>query len=165
VKPAVESKVVGVSQLKGSSILGGSLSGLLKEVSNPVDAEGKATQIVIDEASEEKMLRVKDKIVERMCSGRPRFVSAFENIAFEGHVVKFAVPSDALKLELLDERFWILKTISEMAGINGSLDMNVEIKNIDFKLKPIKLEDRVEHIRKVMPEFEYMQKVFDMDVE
>ena len=164
-RPATEVKVSSVSQLKGSSILGGSMNDLLKEVSNPAEAEGKATQIVIDEASEEKLLKVKGDIVDRMCKDRPRFVSAFENIEFEGNVVKLAVPSEALRDELLGERFFILKTISEMAGVNGALDMKIEIKEIDFKLKPIKLEDRVEHIRKVMPEFEYMQKVFDMDVE
>ena len=32
-------------------------------------------------------------------------------------------------------------------------------------LKPIKLEDRVAHIRKVMPEFDYMRTAFDIDVE
>ena len=52
-----------------------------------------------------------------------------------------------------------------MAGVKGSLDMHIEIKEMDFKLKPIKLEDRVGHIRKVTPEFDYMQKTFDMDVE
>jgi hypothetical protein len=58
-----------------------------------------------------------------------------------------------------------LKSIAEIAGVNGALDMKIEIKEMDFKLKPIKLEDRVAHIRKVMPEFDYMQKVFDIDVE
>ena len=164
-RPVVETKVGGVSQLKGSSILGGSLSGLIKEMSNPVEGEGKSAQIVIDEASEEKMLQVKSDIVARMCKDRPRFVSAFENIEFEGNVVKLAVPSEALRDELLGERFWILKAISEMSKVSGALDMKIEIKEIDFKLKPIKLEDRVDHIRKVMPEFEYMQKIFDMDVE
>ena len=100
-----------------------------------------------------------------MCSDRPRFVSAFENIEFEGNVVKLAVPSEALRDELLGERFWILKGIAEIAKIKGSLDMKIEIKDIDFKLKPIKLEDRVAHIRKVMPEFEYFQKSLDVDVE
>ena len=55
--------------------------------------------------------------------------------------------------------------MAQMAGVNGSLDMHIEIKEMDFKLKPIKLEDRVAHIRKVMPEFDYMQKAFDIDVE
>ena len=150
---------------KSSVILGGSIASLLNEVSNPAEMEGKATAIVIDPESEQKLLEVKEQIIKQMCSERPRFVSAFESIEFNGNMVKLAVPSEALKKELLDERFWILKSISEMAGVKGSLDMHIEVKEMDFKLKPIKLEDRVAHIRKVMPEFDYMQKAFDIDVE
>ena len=164
-QPVSEQKVSGLSSLKGSSILGGSLADLLKKVSDPVDAEGKPSLMAVDEASEEKMSKVKEAIVKRMCADRPRFVSAFENIEFEGNVVKLAVPSEALRDELIGQRWEILTTIAEIADVKGSLDMKIEIKEIDFKLKPIKLEDRVDHIRKVMPEFDYMQKVFDMDVE
>ena len=140
------------------------MSELLNKVSNPTDGESKAA-IVIDPESEAKMKAVKTKIVAMMCSGRPRFVSAFEVIDFEGNTVKLSVPSEALKDELISERVWILKDIAELAGVKGSLDMKIEIKEMDFKLKPIKLEDRVAHIRKVAPEFDYMQKAFDMDVE
>ena len=148
-----------------TSVLGGSLASLLNEVSNPAEGEGKSAAIVTDPDSEEKLLKVKEQIIKRMCDDRPRFVSAFENIEFEGHVVKLSVPSESLKQELLDERFWILKGMGEIAGVKGSLDMKIEIKEMDFKLKPIKLEDRVAHIRKVTPEFDYMQKAFDIDVE
>ena len=154
-----------VEKPKSSVILGGSLASLLNDVSNPADGEGKASQIVIDAESETKMLQIREEIIKRMCADRPRFVSAFENIGFEGNVVKLAVPSDGLKDELLGERFWILKAISEMAGIKGVLDMHIEVKEMDFKLKPVKLEDRVAHIRKVMPEFDYFQKSLDIDVE
>ena len=164
-KPAPAPAPTAAVKPKSSVLLGGSLASLLDKVSNVNDEEGKPTQIVIDEESEAKMMREKEAIIKRMCADRPRFISAFENIEFEGNVVKLAVPSDALKDELLGERFWILKGIAEVANIKGSLDMKIEIKEIDFKLKPIKLEDRVAHIRKVMPEFEYMQKALDMDVE
>ena len=155
----------GRSQLKGSSLLGGSLSDLIQEVSNPVDAESSAVQIVIDKDSEAKMLKAKDAIVKRMCEERPRFVSAFENIEFEGNMVKMAVPSDALKEELINQRWEILTGIAAMAGVKGSLDMKIEIKEIDFKLKPIKLEDREAHIQKVTPEYDYMRKVLDLMTE
>ena len=164
-KPAPAPAPTAAVKPKSSVLLGGSLASLLDKVSNVNDEEGKPAQIVIDEESEAKMMREKEAIIKRMCADRPRFISAFENIEFEGNVVKLAVPSDALKDELLGERFWILKGIAEVANIKGSLDMKIEIKEIDFKLKPIKLEDRVAHIRKVMPEFEYMQKALDMDVE
>ena len=155
----------GRSQLKGSSLLGGSLSDLIQEVSNPVDAESSAVQIVIDKDSEAKMLKAKDAIVKRMCEERPRFVSAFENIEFEGNMVKMAVPSDALKEELIAQRWEILTGIAAMAGVKGSLDMKIEIKEIDFKLKPIKLEDREAHIQKVTPEYDYMCKVLELMTE
>ena len=161
--PATEPKVA--EKPKTPMILGASLATLLDKVSNPSDGEGKATAIVIDPDSEKKLNSVKEQIIKQMCDDRPRFVSAFEGVEFEGNMVKLAVPSDALKQELLDERFWILKKMQEMAGVKGSLDLHIEIKEMDFKLKPIKLEDRVAHIRKVLPEFDYMQKVFDIDVE
>ena len=164
-QPTVAPKPRVASTPTNSPIMGGSLSDLLKQVSNPVDGEGKGAAIVIDPDSEAKLLKVKEEIIKSMCADRPRFVSAFEGIEFEGNTVKLAVPSPALQEELLNERFWILKKISEMAGVGGSLEMNIEIKEMDFKLKPIKLEDRVAHIRKVMPEFDYMQKALDIDVE
>ena len=158
VTPVVESK-------PKVSVLGGSIASLLNEVASPADGEGKVSAIVVDPDSEKKLLQVKEQIIKQMCTERPRFVSAFEGVEFEGNVVKLAVPSPALQEELLNERFWILKNMAEMAGIKGSLDMRIEIKEMDFKLKPIKLEDRVAHIRKVMPEFDYMQKALDIDVE
>ncbi len=146
------------------TMLGGSIEELLNEVTDRSKGDNKAL-IAIDAESESKLKAAKDRIMKQMCSERPRFVSAFEVIDFEGNTVKLSVPSDALQKELLDDRFWILKSIAEIAGVNGALDMKIEIKEMDFKLKPIKLEDRVAHIRKVMPEFDYMQKVFDIDVE
>ena len=162
VKPTVEAKPATEAKPK---MLGDSLTSLLNKVSNPVDVEGKSAHIVIDPASGEKMRRAKEQIVARMCSDRPRYVSAFESIEFEGNVVKLAVPSEGLRDELLGERYYILTTIAEVAGVKGSLDMRIEIKEMDFKLKPIKLEDRIEHICKVSPELAYMQKALDMDFE
>jgi DNA polymerase-3 subunit gamma/tau len=165
VKPTPAPAVAPTAAEKPKSVLlGGSLASLLDKVSNP-EGEGKGAAIVVDPQSEAKLEKVKEQIIKQMCAERPRFVSAFESISFEGNTVKLAVPSEALKDELLGERFWILKSIAELAGVNGSLDMFIEIKEMDFKLKPIKLEDRVAHIRKVMTEFDYMQKALDMDVE
>ena len=163
--PAPKPRLSGISQLAGSSILGGSLGQLLEEAADPGKSEEKGALFAVDPESESKMLSVKNEIIKKMCADRPRFVSAFESIGFDGNVVRLAVPSEALKDELIGERHGILKAIAEMAKVNGALDMKIEIKEMDFKLKPIKLEDRVEHIRKVLPEFDYMQKVFDMDVE
>ena len=124
VAPTVEQRVVAEEKPK-ISVVGGSIASLLDKVSNPTDGEGKSATIVIDPESEVKMSKVKEAIVKQMCAERPRFVSAFESISFEGNMVKLAVPSEALKDELIGERFWILKSIAEMAEVKGSLDMVV----------------------------------------
>ena len=162
IKPTVEAKPT--TEVK-PKMLGASLTSLLNKVSNPVDGDEKSARAVVDPASESKMSQVKEQIVNQMCSERPRYVSAFESIAFEGNVVKLAVPSESLRDELIGERYEILTTIASIAGVKGALDMRIDIKEMDFKLKPIKLEDRVAHMRKVVSEFDYMQKALDMDVE
>ena len=148
-----------------TTMLGGSLSSLINKVSNPVEDDGKSIRLVVDPASEQKMKDAKEQIVKQMCSERPRFVSAFESIDFEGNTVLLAVPSEGLRDELIGQRYEILTTIASLAGVKGSLDMRIEVKEMEFKLKPIKLEDRIEHICKVAPELPYMQKAFDMDFE
>jgi len=162
IKPTVEAKPTIEVKPK---MLGDSLTSLLNKVSNPVDGDEKSARAVVDPASESKMSQAKEQIVNQMCSERPRYVSTFESIAFEGNVVKLAVPSESLRDELIGERYEILTTIASIAGVKGALDMRIEIKEMDFKLKPIKLEDRVAHMRKVVSEFDYMQKALDMDVE
>ena len=162
-QPSVEEKAP--EQPKEKTEVVGSLTAMLKEVSASGDGEVKKARIVIDPDSESKMMQAKDQIVWRMCSERPRYVSAFESIEFEGNMVKLAVPSEALREELIGERSDILRTIANIAGVNGSLDMYIEIKEMHFKLKPIKLEDRVAHMRNAISEFDYMQKKLDMDVE
>ena len=164
-QPAATPQPIVESKPKTSVLLGGSIASLLEKVSNESEVDGKSAKITIDPASEAKMSQVKERIVAQMCKERPRFVSAFEQIEFEGNVVKLAVPSEALRDELIEMRYEILTSIAAIAGVKGSLDMKIDVKEMDFKLKPIKLEDRVEHIRKVTPEFDYMQKAFDIDVE
>ena len=169
-QPNVESRPEGVEtrgeeRPKSVSLLGGSLSSLLDKVSNQTEVEGKSVKITIDPASESKLSQAKEAIVQRMCSERPRFISAFELVEFEGNTVKLSVPSEALRDELLGQRYEILTAMAEIAGVKGSLDMHIDVREMEFKLKPIKLEDRVAHIQKVMPELVYMQKALDMDFE
>ena len=144
-----------------ASRLGGSLLDIMAQVSAPTEGEGNPLEVKIDPESEAKLNAAKEQIVKRMCDERARFVSAFENIRFEGNTVILAVPTDGLRDELLGMRFEILKSMVEIAGINGILEMTIEVKDIEFKLKPVKLEDREAHILKLAPEMGYLAQLFD----
>ena len=75
--------------------------------------------------------------------------------------MKLAVPSEALRDELIGQRYDILTRIAEIAGVRGALDMFIEVKDIDFKLKPVKIEDKELHMRKVVKDYDYLQTTFD----
>ena len=160
-QPAAPQPVQAATKPRSSSLLGGSLTTLLNKVSNPTEGEGKSSHLVIDPESESKLSQAKDAIVQRMCSERPRFVSAFEMIDFESNVVKLVVPSEALRDELIGQRYEILLAISEIAKIKGVLDMHIEIKDIDFKLKPIKIEDKEAYMKENVEAYDYLQTTFD----
>ena len=143
-----------------TSVLG-SLSSLLDKVTNEAEVDGKSTMVAIDPESESKLSQAKEDILLSMQKERPRFVSAFEHLDFEGNKVKLAVPSEALRDELIGQRYDILTRIAEIAGVRGALDMFIEVKDIDFKLKPVKIEDKELHMRKVVKDYDYLQTTFD----
>ena len=148
-------------KLKGS-ILGGSLRDIMAKASSPAESRGGVLGGAIDPDSENKLFRAKDKIVARLSSERVRIAAVFESIDFRDNKLLLVVPTEGLRAELIDMRFDILKTVAEVAGINGALEMVIEVKEVEYKLKPVKLEDRIEHMYKAVPELGHLQKSLDI---
>ena len=148
-------------KLKGS-ILGGSLRDIMAKASSPAESRGGVLGGEMDPDSENKLFRAKDKIVARLSSERVRIAAVFESIDFRDNKLLLVVPTEGLRAELIDMRFEILKTVAEVAGINGALEMVIEVKEVEYKLKPVKLEDRIEHMYKAVPELGHLQKSLDI---
>ena len=148
-------------KLKGS-ILGGSLRDIMAKASSPAESRGGVLGGEMDPDSENKLFRAKDKIVARLSSERVRIAAVFESIDFRDNKLLLVVPTEGVRAELIDMRFEILKTVAEVAGINGALEMVIEVKEVEYKLKPVKLEDRIEHMYKAVPELGHLQKSLDI---
>ena len=148
-----------------SLLPGGSLASLLDRVSNSDMTDAATGEVKVDPRSEEKLAAAKDEIVKRTCELRPRFIVAFENIAFEGNRIKLTVPTQALKDELNMARTEILDTIASAAGVEGALELDIEVREVRMHLRPVRLEDRLRHIESRTPMFEDLKKALDLDVE
>lgn len=148
-----------------SLLPGGSLASLLDRVSNSDMTDAATGEVRVDPRSEEKLAAAKDEIVKRTCELRPRFIVAFEKIAFEGNRIKLTVPTQALKDELNMARTEILDTIASAAGVNGALELDIEVREVRMHLRPVRLEDRLRHIESRTPMFEDLKKALDLDVE
>ena len=75
-----------------------------------------APQPVIDPLSAEKLETTREKILTLVREMRPRFVAAFERMQFQGHVIRIAVPSEALREEILDNGAEIAAAIRKAKG-------------------------------------------------
>lgn len=148
-----------------SLLPGGSLASLLDRVSNSGMTDAATGEVRVDPRSEEKLAAAKDEIVKRTCELRPRFIVAFEKIAFEGNRIKLTVPTQALKDELNMARTEILDTIASAAGVEGALELDIEVREVRMHLRPVRLEDRLRHIESRTPMFEDLKKALDLDVE
>lgn len=148
-----------------SLLPGGSLASLLDRVSNSGMTDAATGEVRVDPHSEEKLAAAKDEIVKRTCELRPRFIVAFEKIAFEGNRIKLTVPTQALKDELNMARTEILDTIASAAGVEGALELDIEVREVRMHLRPVRLEDRLRHIESRTPMFEDLKKALDLDVE
>ena len=134
--------------------------------SAPAEAEKAVTAApVIDPASAEKLEAARDRILQLIRERRPRFVAAFERMQFQGHVIRIAVPSEALREEILRNKTELLLRIAETSGVQGMLELDVTINEEIRAARPIKLEDRVKYMTEKNPLLAELRRALDLEVE
>ncbi|MBR6758964.1 MAG: DNA polymerase III subunit gamma/tau [Alistipes sp.] len=155
--------------VRRSRVVGGlSLSSLMNEEVESSAVESQATpksDVGIDAASEEKILSCREKVVAAILEERPRFVVAFESMEVEGNVIKVEVPTRMLYEEIMRSKLEILMQIASIAGVNGSLELEIKVNEQIKASIPIKLEDRVKYMSERNPRLVELKKALDMEYE
>ncbi|MBP3482752.1 MAG: DNA polymerase III subunit gamma/tau [Alistipes sp.] len=145
---------------------GASLSALLNTTDETVEAKETTTiEKVIDPESAAKLENNRQHILNDINERRPRFIVAFETMRFENNIIRLSVPTEALRDEILRSTTEILMRIAEIAGIAGSLELDIAVREDRRKMRPIKLEDRIRHIEQKNPLVLELKKALDLEVE
>lgn len=152
------------------SSLGTSLSAMLaaqqhEAVGHEAVKQAATTEIVHDPQCAEKIENHREQILAVIREQRPRFVPSFEQMQVEGHTLRIGVPSQELHDEILRNNTALLLTIARTAGIEGMIDLQVEINEEIRAARPIKLEDRVHYMMGKNPLLNELRKALDMEVE
>ncbi len=148
------------------SPLGTSLSELLATTDPAVEAEeATAAAPVIDPQSEAKLQRAREAIFALIREKRPRFVAAFEQMQFIGNTICVSVPTAALREEMLRSKTEMLMRIVELAGIHGTINLEVKVNEQIRASRPIKLEDRMRYITEKNPLVAELRKALDLEAE
>ena len=149
-------------------ISGGSIADMLNSSKaaevQPMTAE-KVAEPVTDPQSAAKLEEARPRILAEINDRRPRFITAFETMSFEGSTISLKVPSEALKEDILHSKTEVLLRIAEIAGIRGMLDLRIDVAADNRPVRPIKLEDRIRHIEQKNPLVAELKKALDLEVE
>ena len=153
-------------------ISGASLSELLASAGGDPDEElsdgetpDEPETVRIDPDCAEKREHARGRIVNLIKEKRPRFVPAFELMAFRDNTISVSVPTTELREEILRSKTGMLMRIAELAGIEGMIELEVTVNEEIRAARPIKLEDRVRYITEKNPLVAELRKALDLEVE
>lgn len=147
------------------TISGNSIASILRK---PQAVQQDATvgkPAAVDPDTERKVTEAKDDFMKRMRRERPRFAVAFESMRVEGNRLTVVVPSELLHEEIVRNQTEILSMLAEMAGVQGSMILNVEVKSESKAIKPIKVEDKLRYLTELNPEVTALRKALDLEIE
>ena len=134
--------------------------------SGPAEAEKSAAAApVIDPACAGKLEAARDRILQLIRERRPRFVAAFELMSFRGNTLSVSVPTTELRDEMLRSRTAMLTRIAELAGVEGTIELEVIVNEKVRPTRPIRLEDRVKFLTEKNPLVTELRKILDLEVE
>lgn len=127
------------------------ISSLNKERPRSTQAASDDGTVKIDPQSEEKLLSSQQAFVEAVLRAHPRFNVAFSNVAISGNVITVEAPTAVLETDLNDSRTEICEIIAREAKVDGRLELNVVLNEVEVKLLPVKIEDRYQFIEDINP--------------
>ena len=132
---------------------------------NPEPEAAQSADATVDPACESKLEQARERILNLIRERRPRFVPAFEQMAFRGNTIAVSVPTAELREEILRNKTGMLMRIAELADIQGSMELEVTVNEEIRAARPIKLEDRVKYMTDKNPLLTEFRKALDLEIE
>ena len=152
-----------------TSLSGFSLSSLMGSSSQSAEQKHEeqqpTEQIHYDPATELKVTTHREAVIAAILEERPRFVVAFEKMKVKDHTILLEVPSQTLYEEIMRSKTELLMVIARTAGVAGSLELEVKVNEQVKVARPIKLEDRIQHMNEKNPLLAELKKALDMEYE
>ena len=167
VKPEPKRVVVGGGSRRNSissALASGSITDLMKSVSGNASAEESEDRYT-DPQSETKLQESKEKFIAAIVAKHPRFSPAFEKTKIRGNTISVEVPSAIMRDNLYNSRSEITEIITDISGISGVVKLDIVLNEVEVKLRPVKLEDRVAHISDRSPLFDELVTALELELD
>ncbi len=153
-----------VSGTSLADLLGGDEQAEMQAEAAAVKSESTA-QLHVDPEAESKLKASAQGILDYIGRSRPRFMAAFDSMRIGGNTIRIAAPSRALADDILHSKSELMMQIASLAGVDGFIDLQVDINEQIRAAKPIKLEDRLQHMIRKNPLIVEMRDALDLEAE
>ena len=147
-----------------SALASGSITDLMRSMTSSVQSE-ESVDIYTDPQSEAKLTAALDKAVAALVAKHPRFTPAFEKVLIKENTITVEVPTPILRDDLYNSRTEITELFADVAGIEGIVKLEVILNEVEIKLRPVKLEDRLAHVAGCSPMFDEFVKALDLELD
>ncbi len=131
---------------------------------DPAQAASPA-QMQIDPHAEEKLRNASERIADYIRRSRPRFMAAFDSMRIEGNRLLLAAPTRSLADDILHSKVELLMQIASLAGVESQIELEIEVNERIRAAKPIRLEDRVQHMLQKNPLIAELRDALDLEAE
>lgn len=138
------------------------LSGKTAEIEHNAERQETAEA---DPAAQEKIGRMREKFLAKLAAERPRIGVVYETMEVAGNIIRVRVASQTLHDEVVRHRTETLGLLAAVAGVHGSLELEVTIDETMKAAKPIRIEDKIKHLAELNPEFNNLRRTLDMEIE
>ncbi|MDE6139503.1 MAG: DNA polymerase III subunit gamma/tau [Alistipes sp.] len=122
-------------------------------------------QLHVDPQAESKLKSAARGILDYIGKSRPRFMVAFDSMRIDGNMIRIAAPTRTLADDIMHSKTELMMQIAAIAGIEGFIDMQIEVNEQIRAAKPIKLEDRLQHMIRKNPLIVEMRDALDLEAE
>ncbi|MBQ4499139.1 MAG: DNA polymerase III subunit gamma/tau [Alistipes sp.] len=150
------------------SISSVSINSILSDTPSPratTTESNETVEVVIDKASQEKLLAARDKILAAIKLKHPRHLSVFENMVVEQNTITVKVPSRDQGEELSRSHIELGRELATIAEVNGIVKLEVVIDEHIRADRPIKIEDRLRHMTAKNERLIEMMERLNLDAE
>lgn len=153
-------------QRRKVTISGKSIASLLNSVEQtPEQKEQEATKSAIDPDSESKIEAVREKFIAKLKADDPRAAMAFLSMKVEGNKISLGVANDLLREDIIRDKTELLYLLASLAKIDGILELEVEVRESDTPLRPIKVEDKFAFLLEKNSLINKLKREFDLEIE
>ena len=147
-----------------NALASGSITDLMRSMASSTQSE-ESVDIYTDPQSEQKLKASFDKAVTALVAKHPRFTPAFEKVVISENTITVEVPTPILRDDLYNSRNEITELFADVAGIEGIVKLEVILNEVEIKLRPVKLEDRLAHVAGCSPMFDEFVKALDLELD